>query len=432
MGQRPSTALQEHQKKYTLQDCLQEGIENNYSLKIQRNREIVSNNNATLGNAGFLPTLDATARYSGSAQDNETKMRDTRQIVEENGIFNQTIDAGVNLNWTIFEGFNVTTSYKRLQELQQQGELETRIAIENLIAGIAAEYYNYIQQTIRLKNLRYAVNLSKERLRIVEQRYRIGNFSGLDYQQARVDFNSDSSAFMRQQETVQSSAIALNELMAKEKLYRRIIVADTSIEVNKSLSFTQLLEAMEANNATLLHARRESHIAELDYRITASHSYPYLRLNAGYGYTLNKYNKGANYHRGSLGADFGLTLGINIFDGNNARRERRNAKLNIENVKLEQTNTEQAVKADLYNIWHAYVNNIEILELEKENLITAKLNHEIAMERYMLGDLSGIEMREAQKSLLDAEERHLTAQYNTKLCEISLLQISGRIKEYLE
>ena len=54
------------------------------------------------------------------------------------------------------------------------------------------------------------------------------------------------------------------------------------------------------------------------------------------------------------------------------------------------------------------------------------------MERYMLGDLSGIEMREAQKSLLDAEERLLTATYNTKLCEISLMQISGRIKEYLQ
>lgn len=36
------------------------------------------------------------------------------------------------------------------------------------------------------------------------------------------------------------------------------------------------------------------------------------------------------------------------------------------------------------------------------------------MERYLLGDLPGIEMREAQKSLLDAEERILTAQYNTK------------------
>ena len=41
-------------------------------------------------------------------------------------------------------------------------------------------------------------------------------------------------------------------------------------------------------------------------------------------------------------------------------------------------------------------------------------------------------MREAQKSLLDAEERILTAEYDTKLCEISLLQISGRIMDYLK
>ena len=125
-------------------------------------------------------------------------------------------------------------------------------------------------------------------------------------------------------------------------------------------------------------------------------------------------------------------MGINIFDGNNARRERRNAKINIENAQLEQTDVEQALKSDLYNIWQAYRNNLQVLELEKENLVTAKLNHEIAMERYMLGDLSGIEMREAQKSLLDAEERLLSASYNTKLCEISLLQISGRVQEYLQ
>ena len=49
-----------------------------------------------------------------------------------------------------------------------------------------------------------------------------------------------------------------------------------------------------------------------------------------------------------------------------------------------------------------------------------------------MGDLSGIEMREAQKSLLDAEERILSAEYNTKVCEISLLQLSGRITKYLE
>ena len=64
-----------------------------------------------------------------------------------------------------------------------------------------------------------------------------------------------------------------------------------------------------------------------------------------------------------------------------------------------------------------------MLNLERQNLVAAKENHEIAMERYMLGNLSGIEMR---------EERILSAEYDTKLCEISLLQISGKVEQYLE
>ena len=80
------------------------------------------------------------------------------------------------------------------RRLKAQGELETRIAIEDFVASLAAEYYNFVQQKIRLKNFRYAVSLSKERLRIVEARYRIGSFSRLDLLQARVDFNADRLA----------------------------------------------------------------------------------------------------------------------------------------------------------------------------------------------------------------------------------------------
>lgn len=419
-------------KVYTLQECLQEGLENNYSLKIEKNTQRISDNNATLGNAGFLPTISASGKYSGSAQDNETKVRDTKEIVEENNILNQTMNAGVNLNWTLFQGFNVTTNYKKLKELQAQGELETRMAVEDLVADITAEYYNYIQQSIRLKNLKYAVELSRERLRIVEQRYRIGNFSGLDYQQAKVDFNTDSSAFMRQVEALQSCAISLNRLLAREELDAPMAVADTSINVLVSLSCDELMNSMLENNASLQNARINSTISQLNYKITASQTYPYLKMNAGYGYTMNKYNKGSNMSRGSLASDFGLTLGMNIFDGGNLRRERKNAKINIENAQLKLSDVEQGLKADLYDIWQAYQMNLQILSLEKENLVTAKLNHEIAMERYMLGNLSGIEMREAQKSLLNAEERLLSAGYNTKLCEISLMLISGRVQEYLQ
>ena len=416
---------------YTLKSCLEQGLQNNYSLRITRNEQQVSRNNATLGNAGYLPTLDLSAGYKGTLDNTDTKVRATGETTSENGVLDHTLDAGINLNWTIFDGFNITTNYRKLKELERQGETNTRIAIEDLIANLAAEYYNYVQQKIRLKNFHYAVSLSKERLRIVEERYHIGNFSRLDYQQAKVDFNADSAKYMKQQELLHTSRIQLNELMANENVDQPIIIQDSLINVHVRLYFEELWDGTLQTNSSLLKAEQNNTLAHLDYRKVSSRDYPYLKMNGGYGYTLNKYDISANSRRSNLGLNFGLTVGFNLFDGNR-QRERRNARIAIQNARLERDQLEQALRADLSNLWQAYQNNLQMLNLERQNLIAAKENHEIAMERYMLGNLSGIEMREAQKSLLDAEERILSAEYDTKLCEISLLQISGKVTNYLQ
>lgn len=71
--------------------------------------------------------------------------------------------------------------------------------------------------------------------------------------------------------------------------------------------------------------------------------------------------------------------------------------LPIKNARLQREQLEQGLKADLSNLWQAYQNNLQMLKLERQNLVAAKENHEIAMERYMLGNLSGIEMRKRRK-----------------------------------
>ena len=314
---------------YTLKSCLEQGLLNNYSLRIVRNEEQVSKNNATLGNAGYLPTLDLSAGYKGTIDNTETKARATGETTKDNGVFDQTLDAGINLNWTIFDGFNITANYQRLKELERQGETNTRIAIEDLIANIAAEYYNYVQQKIRLKNFRYAVSLSKERLRIVEERYHIGNFSRLDYQQAKVDFNADSAQYMKQQELLHTSRIQLNELMANKDVDQPFIIQDSLINVTASLNFEELWNATLTINASLLRAEQNNTLARLDYKKVCSRDYPYVKMNGGYGYTLNKYDISANSRRSNLGLNFGVTVGFNLFDGNR-RRERKNAHCRAE------------------------------------------------------------------------------------------------------
>lgn len=135
--------------------------------------------------------------------------------------------------------------------------------------------------------------------------------------------------------------------------------------------------------------------------------------------------------RDNWGLNAGITVGFNLFDGSK-RTQQRNARLELEGRKLEKEQLELALKSDMNTLWQAYQNNLQMLQLERENVIVAKDNYEIAHYRYMKGELSGFEVREAQKSLRDAEERLLTVEYDTKTCEISLLQLSGNILSYLD
>ena len=417
-------------QSYTLKSCLELGLERNYSVRISRNDEAISRNNATRANAGYLPEIDLSAGYGGNLDNTRTTLR-TGDVEKSGGVYDQNVDAGLGLSWTVFEGFKVQATYDRLLELEKQGELNTRITIEDFVAELTAEYYNFIQQQIRLNNFKYAVSLSKERLRIAEARYNVRNYSGLDVKQAQVDFNADSSQYMTQQELVHSSRIRLNELMAMSDVDQVLNIQDTVIQINTDLKWEILLERMLETNASLLQAARNKSLAELDLKILESRNYPYVRMSTGYGYTLNRYNAGVNRQRQTLGLDVGVTVGMTIFDGNR-RREQRNARIGIENAQLEQEQLELALKADLSNFWQAYRNNIEVLKLEEENVKTARENYDIARDSYLrLGNMSGFEMREAQKSLLDAEERLLIARYNTKLCEISLLQLCGDVLSYL-
>lgn len=415
----------------TLQGCLEKGLENNYSLRISRNREQIAHNNATLANAGYLPSIDLSAGYNADLSNSDSKLRETGETVEMRSSFDQSLNAGIGVSWTIFDGFKISTNYKQLKELERMGETNARITLEDFIAELTAEYYNFIHQKLRLANYYYAVKLSKERLRIVEERYNIGNFSRLDYQQAKVDFNADSAQYIKQQEVVLTSRIALNEMMAIDEVYTPIETSENTIESDTTLLFGLLWEKILTNNANLLLASQNNTLAELDYKKVLSRNYPYVKLSAGYDYTLNKYDTNSYTSRNSWGGSAGVTVGFNLWDGNR-KREKRNAKIEIENAQLERNRLELALKAELGNLWQAYRNNIQLLNLEKQNVITARENHDIAKERYMLGDISGIEMREAQKSLLDAEQRLLSVEYDTKLCEISLLQITGEVTNYLE
>lgn len=425
-------ASAQESRQLTLRECILEGLQNNYDLQITRNKEEISHNNATLANAGGLPSVDASASVRSNYTNLErSAYRETDDVNRNTNVLDNSLDLGLSLSWTLFDGFRIQTNYKQLKTLEQQGETATRMAVEDLVADISSEYYTLIQQNIRRNNYRHAMDLSRERLRIAQVNYETGRFSGLDFHQAEVDYHSDSTALVRQEEAVTNAIIRLNKLMGNADVSRGILIPETSITVRRDLDMNQLWQQTLHANTSLLYASQNQQIAEQDLRKAMSRNYPYLRLNAQYGYNHYNYDISSVRVRDNLGLTGSLTVGYNIFDGNK-KRERKNAQVNIRNQKLQREQLEMELHANLISLWQSYTNALSLLELQRKNVEIARNNLEIATDRYKLGNLSGFDMRQVEKNLLDAEERQLQVEYDAKLCEISLLLISGGVSEYLQ
>jgi outer membrane protein TolC len=349
--------------------------------------------------------------------------------VEKNNAKTSALTASVNLNWTIFDGLNMFVQYDKLNELYEIGQLNTRLNIENMIAQVGVEYYTVIQQKKRLETIRYIKNLSKERMKVAEERYRIGQESKLEFQQAVVDFNSDSSQYLKQSDNLLASIYRLNNLLAID-ISNNTIVSDT-ININQYLLFDDLYKETQENNTNLIIAIKNQNISELNLKSIKASRYPTISLYGSANLAQSETPWSTTLESNSFGWNYGASLNFTIFDGFNINRQQKNAKIDVLKAELELDQLEQDNFTSLSILFNTYQNSLKLVELEMANLEVAKNNFEISMERYRLGTFSGLQMRDVQRAYLDAEDRLLAAQYQAKIAEISLKRLSGKISEYL-
>ena len=67
---------------------------------------------------------------------------------------------------------------------------------------------------------------------------------------------------------------------------------------------------------------------------------------------------------------------------------------------------------------------------EAKNLGLAAENLDISMERYRLGAISAVELRDVQRSYISATNRLLVATYNAKVAETALKLLTGEVMRF--
>ncbi len=413
------TLTSQAQETMTLEEAITQALENNYSLKISRNDETIAENNVSL--SPFLPTVTGTGRQSQT--DNTTESSTSEEDKSRTNFYT----AGVTLNWRLFDGLGMFTTYSRQQELLLMSSQRVKINVENLVMRVCAEYYNIIVQQNRMESALTSLALSKSRYENAEEKYLLGVISGLDLQQARIDLNADSSAVLLQQETVISAYILMTNLLnAGHEI--NFNINDTIILAPK-INIDSLRQRTLNFNNQLIMARQGETVSKYDLEAVRAQRYPTINFSTGYNVTRSEFPWAASTYNMTNGFNWGFNMSWNIFSGLETNRRIANAKIEAESSRLAYLDIENEILSELDLLYNTYQNNIIVTDFETQSAEVARASLEIAMERYRLGSLSGLEFREYQNNYLSAINRRLTAIYRAKISEIGLRLLSGELTE---
>ena len=419
-----SSTLVYAQEKLTLQEAIRIALQNNYDIKLIKNETQIAKNNANLGNAGMLPIVTGDFSTGGSRQNTlQTQASGTERRI--NGARNSNMGYGVGLDWTVFDGFSMFANYDRLKALEQQGEKNATQQILTTITDVLSAYYNVAKQQQLVVAADSTIDISAFRLRIADSKLKIGRGSKLDVLAAQVDYNTDTSSYLQQKNLLDNYMVTLNELLARNVNIK--FTVDNAFDIEENLNYTTLAAQLEQLNPALQSAILNKKIAELSLKQVQGNRYPQISVNSGYDFNRSQTPTGFNTQFRARGFSYGLTATVNIFNGFLQRQNERNAKININTAELQLNQTKQNLNAQLTSAYQDYSTFLELAKLERGNIEIATQNLEITLEKYRLGNITPLELREAQRNFIDANNRYLEIKYQGKLAEIYLKQISGTL-----
>ncbi|WP_324217527.1 TolC family protein [Flavobacterium sp.] len=412
------------QEILTIQDAVKIALENNYEIKIASNDLKIDQTNVAAGNAGMLPKVTANVVDNNSIQ-NSSQTRQDGTVTELDNAKNNSLNYGVGLDWTIFDGFKMFAKLDQLKELQKLGEAQLKLTIITKISDANAVYYDLVQQQQQLEALDTAIVISNQRMSLAQNRFTIGKASKLEVLNAQVDLNTDTTTLLRQKELFANTKILLNQILARDAKTDFKVIDE--ITVDDKLLLPELTALAEKQNPQLEAQIINKRVSELQLKQIKAGRYPTVKVNTGYNFSESQSSLGFTTESSARGLNYGFSASLNLFDGFSQNRNEKIAKIEIENSKILIDQQNLALHSQLATAYQTYLTNIQLIDLDGKNEAIAKQNLTITLDKFHIGTITTLEFRTAQLNYINAIVRYSNAQFQAKLSEIALKELAGNL-----
>jgi outer membrane protein len=411
------------QDTLSLKQALDLALANEHGIRIARNQASVAEALATPGNAGLLPRVDASGRGQYSNQYSRLDFVEGIPDVQRSGVESTTLAGQLGLTYTLFNGMGNFAAYDRAAIDAQLTDLGTRAQVEGTLTQVIALYYALAALDQDVVITQRILEISADRYVRQEGKAALGGVGRLDVLNALVDLRADSTTYLLAMQRRDRTARDLNVLMGRDPA--SVVVVSHQVSYASGLEEEVLVTEAMRDNVQVAASMAQVRAAEVDQRIARSLRWPRLDLSAGYGISVQRNEVGivlGTYNQGFTG---GLNVSVPLFDGGRINTQTEVARLRAESALLAEQQARLQVERDVRNAFTTWRSQREVMRIQDEAVSTAQLNFERTRDLFERGQLTGLQFRQAQLDLADAERRAVVAGFETKVAELQLFRASG-------
>ncbi|HNJ10252.1 MAG: TolC family protein [Chitinophagales bacterium] len=412
------------QEVMTPEEAVAYAVSKNFDIVLAKNDAEVAKVLNNKASAGMLPKINLNTGDVFNLNNLNQKFA-SGQNVKQNWVAVNSLNAGVSMDWTIFDGMKMFATKDRLAALQSLGEIQLKNQIQDVAAQTLNAYYNIVRQKQQIKAAKELIGISEERVNLSQKKLDVGYSDKTPLLQAKVDLSAQQINILKQETLLEQAKINLNQIIGRNADEPFDVI--DNIEVNYQPNLQTIRDTTTSTNYLLAAAKKNIEIAQFQRKEINAQRLPQINFTSGYNFVQNNNKAGFQLFNRVYGPSVGVSAKIPIFNGGMVKKDLQAASINIAKQQIQYDKLKQDIDAGIVKAYKDFELSEKMLQLNEENVQIAAENVQITMERYRLNQSTSLDIKQAQSSYEDALYNVILARYNSKVAEIELKRIINNL-----
>ncbi|WP_321997239.1 TolC family protein [Draconibacterium orientale] len=304
----------------------------------------------------------------------------------------------LNLNQPLFTYNTLKLQLKELELNFENARISYAMQYLNLERNVTEFFYNVYMAQMNLSIAKDELDNTQKSYDIIKNKVEAGLAAKEEEYQAELNLATAKS-------TLQNNEVAFENAKDQLKLYLGMdlfedimILADVSVNPVP----VDLDKAIENGLESRMELRqREIDVETSQFDLIRTKSQNEFRgdMNLRFGITGDNNELGNIYQNPTKSPSVGISFNIPIFDWGERKARIAAAEAAIESQELNLNEEKKQIVVDIRQVYRNILNQLNQIELAKQNERNAQLTYEINLERYENGDLTGMDLNLYQNQL---------------------------------